>query len=179
MVQKSQGCNHMFCTMCHTGFCYQTGKLLKDSEQTNTLFTEWLDGQGNKGDKHRDRLTVNQMILYGNELRISKQATTFYEKAIIELSSMYKHFENERSRMINSLHENQWRIVNWRKFPDNAINLFHDLNVYGIILKYMVYAISDFINREADEKTYDTKLRHIKCTIDKIEKRVKECLCLI
>jgi hypothetical protein len=176
MVQKSQGCNHMFCTICHTGFCYRTGRILNDSEQTNTLFTEWRNNQENKGIKHQDRLTLNQMILYGEELRISRQAISFYEKAIIKLSSMYKEFERKRLSLIRILCNVQENILRFHEEPAEIINLFHHLNLSSILLKFMIQSFSEFINSDGKGKYYKKKLNYIKETIPIIEKLVEQCL---
>ena len=176
MVQKSQGCNHMFCTICHTGFCYRTGRVLKDSEQTNTLFTEWRNEQENKGINHQDRLSLNQMILYGEELRVSRQAISFYEKSIIELSSMYKKLESKRLRMIDLFCDNQEKILRSHEEPIEIINLFHHLNLSNMLLKFMIYSFSEFINSEGKGKYYKEKMNYIKETIPIIEKLVEQCL---
>lgn len=176
MVQKSHGCNHMFCTICHTGFCYRTGRVLKDSEQTNTLFTEWRNAQENKGIKHQDRLSLNQMILYGEELRISRQAISFYEKAIIELSSMYKNLESKRLRMVNMFCDNQDKILRFHEEPTEIINLFHHLNLSSILMKFMIYSFSEYINSDGKGSYYKEKLNYIKETILIIEKLVEQCL---
>ena len=41
-IQKSEGCDHMFCTRCRCNFDWITGKIITESEQTNTLYEESL-----------------------------------------------------------------------------------------------------------------------------------------
>lgn len=41
-IQKSEGCDHMFCTHCHSNFDWTTGKLIKESEQTNDMYVNGL-----------------------------------------------------------------------------------------------------------------------------------------
>ena len=37
-IQKSEGCDHMFCTQCHCNFDWVTGNVIAASEQTNEMF---------------------------------------------------------------------------------------------------------------------------------------------
>jgi hypothetical protein len=39
-IQKSEGCDHMFCTKCHANFNWTTGELIKESEQTNGMYVD-------------------------------------------------------------------------------------------------------------------------------------------
>ncbi len=41
-IQKSEGCDHMYCTHCRSNFDWITGKLIKESEQTNDLYVNSL-----------------------------------------------------------------------------------------------------------------------------------------
>ncbi len=41
-IQKSEGCDHMFCTHCHSNFDWATGNLIKESEQTNDMYVNGL-----------------------------------------------------------------------------------------------------------------------------------------
>ena len=45
-IMKSEGCDHMFCTNCKTGFSWKSGKKLDDSKNTNPLFYEWMRENG-------------------------------------------------------------------------------------------------------------------------------------
>jgi hypothetical protein len=41
-IQKSEGCDHMYCTQCHCNFDWITGKVIKESEQTNDMYVNEL-----------------------------------------------------------------------------------------------------------------------------------------
>lgn len=41
-IQKSEGCNHMFCTHCHCNFDWVSGKEIRESDQTNDMFMDHL-----------------------------------------------------------------------------------------------------------------------------------------
>ena len=37
-IQKTTGCDHMFCINCHCNFDWKTGQIIKESEQTNDMY---------------------------------------------------------------------------------------------------------------------------------------------
>lgn len=39
-IQKISGCDHMFCVKCHCNFDWDTGKTIKESEQTNEMYED-------------------------------------------------------------------------------------------------------------------------------------------
>lgn len=41
-IQKSYGCDHMFCTQCRCNFDWVSGQVINESEQTNSLYSESL-----------------------------------------------------------------------------------------------------------------------------------------
>ena len=43
-IQKSDGCDHMFCINCHCNFDWKTGKAIKESEQTNEMYERAMQG---------------------------------------------------------------------------------------------------------------------------------------
>ncbi len=45
-VQRSYGCNHMWCTSCHGGFNYATGAIIPDERNTNPHLHEWKVANG-------------------------------------------------------------------------------------------------------------------------------------
>jgi hypothetical protein len=148
IIQKSRGCNHMFCTICHTGFCYRTGRILRDSEQTNTLFTEWKQQQEQKGVTHNDKLTINQLILHAQDIGRSYHILTFYERSIVKLSRLYKQYESKKLDMLQVFCDNQENILNAYENPSEIINLFHHINLANMKFKFIIYMFSEFINSD-------------------------------
>jgi hypothetical protein len=60
-VEKNGGCNTMFCTACHTGFDWTTGKILQSGQIHNPHYFEWLARNGtgenvNNGDPCNNRI---------------------------------------------------------------------------------------------------------------------------
>lgn len=45
-IQRTYGCNHMFCTGCKTNFNYATGEIVSNSHSTNPHYHEWLRDTG-------------------------------------------------------------------------------------------------------------------------------------
>ncbi|NBX51198.1 hypothetical protein EBT25_15030, partial [bacterium] len=41
-IHKIDGCNMMFCTQCHTPFCWKTGEVIKNERIHNPHYYEWL-----------------------------------------------------------------------------------------------------------------------------------------
>lgn len=44
-ISRISGCDHMWCTLCNTGFSYKTGMLLANERNTNPHFTQWWNNQ--------------------------------------------------------------------------------------------------------------------------------------
>lgn len=47
-VEKNGGCNTMFCTSCHTGFDWTSGKILQSGQIHNPHYFEWLARNGSE-----------------------------------------------------------------------------------------------------------------------------------
>jgi hypothetical protein len=175
-IQKSRGCNHMFCTVCHTGFCYKTGRVLQDSEQTNPLFTEWKQSLGKNMLQHNDQMTLNQLILHTNSSSFGRFYRSYYERSIAELSKLYRQFESKKLEMVRIFCDNQEKILHSYENPIEIINLFHHINLSNILFKYLMYSFNEFIQSKGDDEYYKKCMKRIQETIPIIEKLVEICL---
>jgi len=48
-IHKIAGCSHMWCTACHTAFCWNTLKILNPSQAHNPHMVQWLIANGGNG----------------------------------------------------------------------------------------------------------------------------------
>lgn len=48
-IQRSHGCDHMWCTECNTSFLYSSGRVIPDSHNTNPHYHMWRQSQGAGG----------------------------------------------------------------------------------------------------------------------------------
>jgi hypothetical protein len=42
LIYRTEGCDHMWCTSCHTGFNWKTRQIIKDDYNTNPMLADWL-----------------------------------------------------------------------------------------------------------------------------------------
>jgi hypothetical protein len=72
--------------------------------------------------------------------------------------------------------ENQEKILRSYENPALIINLFHHINLSNMLIKYLSYAFSEFINSKEEGNYYKSTMLKINDTIDIIEKLVEQCL---
>ena len=89
-IIKSVGCSHMFCTNCKNGFDWNTGKLLSEREQTNTLYHEWLQTiNGDDSDRIRQLRTSNAFTQLINRQHTIENLIHTRQRAITKKLSDY------------------------------------------------------------------------------------------
>lgn len=54
-IHKIDGCNMMFCTQCHTAFCWRTGEIIKNERVHNPHYYEWLRQNSRDGTIPREQ----------------------------------------------------------------------------------------------------------------------------
>jgi hypothetical protein len=60
-IHRISGCSHMWCTACHTAFCWNTLRILNAARTHNPHMAQWLmQNVGRLGDDARRRMGVNQ-----------------------------------------------------------------------------------------------------------------------
>jgi hypothetical protein len=53
-IHKIDGCNMMFCTQCHTPFCWKTGEIIRNQRIHNPHYYEWLRQNSTNGNIPRE-----------------------------------------------------------------------------------------------------------------------------
>ena len=82
LIHRIEGCDHMFCTSCKTGFNWRTGSLIDNRHNTNPMMREWLrhnqrpDRQEEVNECAGD-LSQQVMSLFNKLLRSPKNLTKF------------------------------------------------------------------------------------------------------
>lgn len=74
-IQKSEGCDHMFCTHCHSNFDWSTGKLIHESEQTNDMYVDGLSSI------EQDYIYYMRMLIEDYEMHLPTDPA--YHKAVL------------------------------------------------------------------------------------------------
>lgn len=59
-IEKDEGCDVMFCTSCHTGFNWVSGKILQDTQIHNPHYFEWQAKQGQEN-QHNQNFCENRL----------------------------------------------------------------------------------------------------------------------
>lgn len=60
-IHRISGCSHMWCTACHTAFCWNTMRVLNAARTHNPHMTQWLmQNAGRLGADARRRMGINQ-----------------------------------------------------------------------------------------------------------------------
>lgn len=92
-IEKSYGCDHMYCTQCKCNFDWATGKIIKESEQTNDIYLNDLSETESEYSYY-----INTLIADYEEYAI-KDINIYKSKICYNLSAMRLGIldENQRS----------------------------------------------------------------------------------
>ena len=82
-IQRSEGCSQMFCTICHTGFDYNTGAIIK-SNFHNPHRAEWLRTRGIANDGGECCGECERFFIARRQNRV----TSKYRSALIEIGML-------------------------------------------------------------------------------------------
>lgn len=131
-IYRISGCNHMFCTNCHNGFDWATGKTITEDEQTNPLYFEWKEEM--KRLKNRDITKESEDSICSDEP---------YHRAkfmMLRASKIYqdkvKCHQTLFARNLDAVMTND----------EQAMKLLHDINLYKSLLRFTKHAYNELDN---------------------------------
>lgn len=114
-IQKSEGCSQMFCTICHTGFDYISGEIIK-SNFHNPHRLEWLNSLS-VNPSLRERIVDECGNITLDEFSYSGKYVNIYRSAIylardIQGRTRDLLYRNERERLLNQYLKKRIKSVN-------------------------------------------------------------------
>jgi len=118
LIYRPYGCNHMWCTVCKTSFDWATGKLIKDSANTNPYYHQWRMSQSGAGSSRggfADRLCSEDVFdIVSDEVRVF---TEDMQTAVATKFGVGLH--NALTRVQDSLSHLTWFIASLRTLRDD------------------------------------------------------------
>ena len=107
-IERISGCDHMFCTHCHTGFCWRTGLEIDDRSNTNPHFRDFMN-------RNRPQQSIAQ-IRYTNRPRIHHDPCTLRPWRRLWDLDYYRHISEGRmvkfrTQSVTSIDTNQWPFI--------------------------------------------------------------------
>ena len=126
-IHRTEGCDHMFCTNCKTGFNWKTGNVISQSQNTNPLLQEWL--RKTEADQFQDGCPTNlpaqvlRLIHRGSVMRANVLMTDIKIERVVSLESVRRLF----SKLNNGFRILQQRFVDPTIIDVDQIN--HELRI--------------------------------------------------
>lgn len=147
MIFKSDGCDHMFCTLCHTHFNIKTGKKIGIGH--NPEYQSWLD-----------TLTDEQKIYYRSNYKLDKSAVDYTKYNNYRENENLLGREREPERYYIDKFVSQCKTVEESKFL-LQFQKKHDKVIGGIYEPVFIEAeYENFTNTLWTEKKYLTVMKN-------------------
>lgn len=92
-IHKIAGCSHMWCTACHTAFCWNTLKIMNAARAHNPHMVQWLiaNGGNGQGGTIRQRRAAAADPVY-NDINRKMKAAPKILKFLPQLWALHNHF---------------------------------------------------------------------------------------
>lgn len=144
-IQKSSGCDQMWCTQCHTTFSYKTGRI-ETGRTHNPLYLEWLRANGRNSRDQDDyacgglpsKYDIHMMVLRCFGYTKTTVLTTDSRTNVYKYCSL--HGRTPRSGKIDellNLAANSQRLFGFKYRIDNR------LNNRNLTIKYLLHEINE------------------------------------
>lgn len=158
-INKSSGCDHMFCTHCKTSFAWKTMKIINHEQSSNPLLWQWVSAGGEGTQVVRDRFATERRIINFND--------------IITIEDFHYNFDP------NPDHENY---AQWLKFlkmlkTRSSYSVFQTLWLNNILsnskiqinttLREIDYMLNKIVNTYSSELNKKLRCKYILNQIDK------------
>ena len=115
-IHKIEGCDQMFCTMCHTGFSWRTGRI--ETNIHNPHYFEWL------------RRTGGEVPRNPNEIRCGHEITNTFTRILVSsmrTSGIHVDIINKLTRICEAIIH--FRYVELVRFPADRVLNNQDLRI--------------------------------------------------
>jgi len=135
-IYRIAGCDHMWCTNCHTGFNWKTGKI--ESRPENPHYYEWVRQGGGiiprqPGDNPCGE-NVGDYIVFQDDLYVNGKVSLSMKRRMNKI--LYYHQENYHTRMHafaydehNQMMENEVHRINYLKKSIDEKKLKHYIQI--------------------------------------------------
>ena len=124
-IHKLEGCDQMFCTMCHTGFSWRTGRI--ETNIHNPHYFEWL------------RRTGGEIPRNPNDIQCGREITnTFTRNMTSEM-----RLKNVDTELINRVMRICESIIHFRYVELNRYAVDHVLNNQDLRIQYLRNLITE------------------------------------
>jgi mRNA-degrading endonuclease YafQ of YafQ-DinJ toxin-antitoxin module len=118
-IHKIEGCDQMFCTMCHTGFSWRTGRI--ETNIHNPHYFEWLRRTGGEAPRNP------------NEIQCGREITNTFARNMTSTMRL-KGIDTELINRVMRICES---VIHFRYVELNRYAVDHVLNNQGLRIQYL------------------------------------------
>jgi hypothetical protein len=182
LIEKSMGCDQMFCTACHVPFSWNKGEVIKTGIIHNPHYYEWLHRNGRGGEHNVNtivpcgRLPPIHQIVYRIRLIekyniVQQMISTIYRTCahIIDVEQNRYNFQNHQNDdskngvdfLLKNKTEEEWKLSLKKK----ELMRLRSKEIYDVLDAFSNAAIDIWGNIDEDSKTLS--LENIKANYDK------------
>jgi len=124
-IHKIEGCDQMFCTMCHTGFSWRTGRI--ETNIHNPHYFEWLRRTGGEAPRNP------------NDIQCGREITNTFTRNMTSTMRL-KGIDTELINRVMRICES---VIHFRYVELNRYAVDHVLNNQGLRIQYLRNLITE------------------------------------